>query len=80
MRPANVIVDTADRLSYKIRYIGTMQIVLTDDGNENISYDAPGCVYDPKTPSKLIDIPFLRELFGSKDKILKSEDDGTWTK
>ena len=80
MRPASVIVETADVLSSNTRYIGTMQIIITDNGNENISYYVPGCVYDPETPINLIGIPFLRDYFGSKDKIPNLDDDGTWIK
>ena len=68
MHPENVVVETADGLSSKTQYIGTMKIVLTNDENQNIFYDVPGCVYIPETPINLIDIPFLGEYFGSKDK------------
>ena len=47
VRQANIVVKTADGLSSKARYIGTMQTNITNDENENISYDVPGCVYDP---------------------------------
>ena len=63
MRPENVVVETADGLSSNNQYIVTMQIILTGNGNENISHDVPGCVYDPETPIKLIGIPFLGDFF-----------------
>ena len=57
-----------------------MKIVLTDNGNENIFYDVPGCMYDPETPINLIGISFLGNYFCSKDKIPNLDDDGTWIK
>ena len=56
------------------------KLILTDDGYENISYDAPECVYDPETPINLIIIPLLGDYFGRKYKIPNLEDDGTWIK
>ena len=57
-----------------------MQIILTKYGNENRSYDVPGCVYDPKTPINFISIPFFGDYFLSKDKIPNLDNDGTWIK
>ena len=54
-----------------------MQIIITNNGNENVSYDVPGCVYDPETPINLIVIPFLRDYFGSNVKIPNSDNGGT---
>ena len=69
MLPENVVVETADRISSKTWFIGMMWIILTDNGNENISYNVPGYVYDIETPINIIGIPFLGEYFGRKYKI-----------
>ena len=41
IRPKTVVVETAYRLSSKTLYIGTMQIILTENVNENGSYGVP---------------------------------------
>ena len=57
-----------------------MKIIFTNNRNKNITYDVLGYMYDPETPINLIGIPFLGDYFGSKDKTLNSDDDGTWIK
>ena len=42
MRPENVVVETADGLSSNTKYIVTMWIILTGNGNENICKDHLG--------------------------------------
>ena len=80
LTPTKVTLETADGLTTKTKFVGTMRLTLTCDGNENHTYDIPECVFDPDSPINLIGIPFLGKYFGSQDKMKNSDKDGTWVK
>ena len=80
LTPTKVTLETADGLTTKTKFVGTMRLTLTCDGNENHTYDVPGCVFDPDSPINLIGIPFLGKYFGSHDTLKSSDEDGTWVK
>ena len=45
------------------RYLGTMQLILTDDSNIYHSYEIPNCIYDPNSPVNIVGIPVLEKYF-----------------
>ena len=47
-----VTLETANGFSTKTQLVGIFCLVLTDNKNENYTYDMLGCVFDPATPIK----------------------------
>ena len=42
LTPTRIMLETADRVSTKTHLVGIFRLVLTDNKNENYSYDVPG--------------------------------------
>ena len=63
----------------KQRYLGTMQLILTDDSNVDHSYEIPNCIYDPNSPVNMIEIPVLEKYFNNAEEgpDAVAEDDGS---
>ena len=40
-----------------------MKLIITDDANKHHSYIIPRCVFDPKTPVNILDVPALGIFF-----------------
>jgi len=75
-----VTLETAEGLTTKTKFVGTIRLVMTCDHNKQHWYDIPGSFFDPDSPINLIGIPFLGDYFGKNDKVPNSDDDGTWVK
>ena len=54
-----VTLETADEVSTKTQLVGIFRLVLTNNKNENYTYDVPGCVFDPATPINILGVPAL---------------------
>ncbi|KAL7532041.1 hypothetical protein ACHAXR_004390 [Thalassiosira sp. AJA248-18] len=74
--PTRVTLETAEGLTTKTKFVGTMRLVLTDDSNQNHTYDIKDCVYDPDSPINILGVPFLGKYFGDQSSDLY-EMDGT---
>ena len=62
--PTQVTLETAEGLTTKTKFVGTLRLITTCDKNDNHSYDIPNSIYDPDSPINLIGIPFLGDYFG----------------
>ena len=62
LAPTKVTLKTADGLTTKTKFVGTIRLTLTCDGNGNHTYDVLDCVFDPDPPINLIGIPFLENI------------------
>ena len=51
------------------KQVGTIRIVLTDDGGTTHQYDIPGALYDPESPFNLLGIPYLSKFFGDQKEM-----------
>lgn len=80
LKPYKVSIETAHGTQSKVKLVGTMRLVLTDDANEHHSYDIPDCVFDPDSPINIIGVPTLGAFFGRHDDIPNEDDDGTWVR
>ena len=74
--PTKITLETAEGLSTKTKFVGTMQLILTDDANTHHEYNIKDCVYDPESPINILGIPFLGKHFGDHSNDLY-EMDGT---
>ena len=76
LTPTRVTLQTAEGLKTKLKYVGVMRLVLTDNANKHHTYDIPNCVFDPESPINICGIPFLGEFFGdqAKNSCITSED------
>ena len=54
-----VSMTTCEGDTVKQRYIGNMQLILTDDSNVDHSYDIPNCIFDPNSPVNIVGIPVM---------------------
>ena len=63
LTPTKVTLETAEGVTTKTQFVGTLRLVLTDDGNTHHSYDVPGCVLDPHTPLNILGVPALGTFF-----------------
>ena len=69
LEPETTNLTTADGVSAKPRYIGSLRLKLVDNANAVWVYDIPGCIYDPGTSFNIVGIPKLREHFGDDSKL-----------
>jgi hypothetical protein len=67
---------TAEGQSTTTKRVGTIRLILRDDGGTDWSYDIPNVIYDPDSPYSLLGIPFLGEYFASNTD--DSYDEETW--
>ena len=65
LTPTRVTLETADVVSTKTKLVEICRLVLTDNKNENYTYDVPGCVFDLDTPIKILGVPALGTFFGN---------------
>ena len=78
LTPTRFTLETADRISTKNHLIGIFRLVLTDNKNENYTYDVPGCVFDPAMPTNILGVPALGMFFGDNANTGSTYDeDGT---
>ncbi|KAL7531889.1 hypothetical protein ACHAXR_006612 [Thalassiosira sp. AJA248-18] len=75
--PTRVTLETAEGLTTKTKFVGKMCLVLTDDANNNHTYEVPGCVFDPDSPINILGVPFLGKFFGDQSDNEYEMDDGT---
>ena len=64
LTPTRVTLETADGVSTKNQLVVICRLVLTDNKNENYTYDVPGCVFDPATPINILGVLALGTFFG----------------
>ena len=76
LTPTRVTLETAEGLSTKTKYVGTLRLVLTDDAHKHHSYNVANCVFDPDTPINILGVPFLGKHFGDQSSEF-DEMDGT---
>ena len=67
---------TAEGQSTTTKKVGTIRLVLKDDGGNDWSYDIPNVIFDSDSPYSLLGIPFLGQYFGSNTD--DTYDEGTW--
>ena len=79
--PTSGTLYTAEGLTTTIKLVGSIKLILTDDANNYHSYDVPCCVFDPKTPVNILDVPALGTLLGdNSDATDPFSEDGTTIK
>ena len=76
LQPTRVTLETAEGLTTKTKYVGTMRLVLTDDARKHHTYNVPDCVYDPDSPINILGVPFVGKFFGDQSSDMY-ELDGT---
>ncbi len=64
LSPTKVMLETAEGLASKTKFVGTMRLALTDNVNLHHTYDTPVCVYDPELPINILGILFSWNYFG----------------
>ena len=79
--PTRVTLETADGFGTKTQLVGICCLVLTDNKNENYTYDVPGCVFDPVTPINIPGVPALGMFFSNNTNAGSTyNEDGTTIK
>ena len=56
---------TAERQSTTTKRVGTICLILRDNGGTDWSYDIPNIIYEPDSPNLTLGIPFLGQYFAS---------------
>ena len=65
-------------MSASKKIVGIICLVLTDDKNEHLTYNIPGCIYGPDPPINILEITAMGEFFNDSANVHSPlDDDGT---
>ncbi len=72
LKSTNVTLENTKGLMVTTKLVGTMCLILVDNGNRHHKYEIPGCVFDPGSLLSILGVPFLCAYFwdGADDEDL----------